>query len=74
MAVNLHRCLNLNCQIGDIDGKYLGKLGVEDCVMEVWDVCGGDVEEVYAGRAAEGVMKCYRGLCPGLKDHIAQLI
>lgn len=68
LAINLHKCLNTNCKIGEIDNKYPGTLPADYCVMEVWDICGGDVQEVYAGKADQVVMKCYRDLCPNLKE------
>lgn len=44
LAVELHKCLNQACSIGPIDSNYPKTLSSDYCIMEVWDICGGDVE------------------------------
>lgn len=44
LGIALHKCLNDQCQIGDMDLGYPTTLPADYCVMEVWDICGGDVE------------------------------
>lgn len=34
-----------------MDKDYPSRLPKDYCIMEVWDICGGDVEAVYAGTA-----------------------
>ena len=50
-----------------MDNNYPSTLPTDYCVMEVWDICKGDVEEVYSGKADQNTMKCYRTFCPKLK-------
>lgn len=67
IAIALHECLNSKCNIGKMDLEYPATLPADYCVMEVWDICGGNVEEVYAGKAMANIMSCYKNLCPSLK-------
>lgn len=67
MAVQLHQCLNTQCKIGDMDSAYPSTLPNDYCVMEVWDICKGDIELVYESKADEATMKCYKSFCPKLK-------
>ena len=59
IALSLHACLDKACGIGEIDKGYAKKLGLDACIMEVWDICGGNVEEAYAGRGEKSVLDCY---------------
>lgn len=73
LAIALHECLNTKCKIGELDKAYPATLPTDYCIMEVWDICGGDVEEVYAGKAGTSVLACYKGLCPNFKDKLDRI-
>jgi hypothetical protein len=49
-----------------MDMDYPATLTTEYCIMEVWDACGGNVQEVYQKIAPESIMKCYKSLCPSI--------
>ena len=53
LAASLHACWDKNCKIGSMNEKYPETLPVDYCIMEVWDICGGDVEEVYHRRSSK---------------------
>lgn len=74
LALALHDCLNQKCKIGEVDKNYPNTLPADYCVMEVWDICGGDAEEVFAGKAPIAIEKCYTNLCPALKSKLDKLI
>ena len=42
IARELHGCWNNICKIGEMDEKYPSTLPMDYCIMEVWEICGGE--------------------------------
>lgn len=49
-----------------MDALYPSTLPNDYCIMEVWDICGGDVEKVFAKAADKAILDCYSKYCPSL--------
>ena len=50
IARELHGCWSRACNVGAIDESYPKSLPIDFCILEVWDMCGGDPELVYANK------------------------
>ena len=65
MAINLYECLKKNCNLPEVNEKYPSKLPKDACMIEVYSICGGNIDEIYqSGKDFDSEeKKCYHKYC-----------
>lgn len=48
IARTLYGCLKSNCNLPEIDENYPKTLPFDYCLFEVFDICRGNIEEIYS--------------------------
>lgn len=54
-----------NCNLPEIDTNYLSSLSKDMCMIEVYGICGGDIDMIYqSGNNFDSQEKqCYKKYC-----------
>lgn len=63
-ARDLYSCIKKECNLPEIDEQYPKKLPFDSCLIEVYDICRGNIEEVFSSPASQSPEAiCYRKYC-----------
>lgn len=52
-ARDLYTCIKNQCGLPEIDEGYPRKLPFDSCLIEVYDICRGNIEEVFSSPASQ---------------------
>ncbi len=64
LARSLYDCLRKECALPPIDESYPKTLPFDYCLLEVYDQCGGDIQEIFTNpKLLTPEADCYRKLC-----------
>jgi hypothetical protein len=47
LAINLYECLKKQCSLPNINQNYPSSLAKDYCMMEVYSICGGNIDQIY---------------------------
>ena len=63
-ARDLYSCIKSQCNLPEIDESYPKQLPFDSCLIEIYDLCRGNIEEVFSNPSSQSPEAlCYRKYC-----------
>lgn len=64
LARDLYECLRAQCGLPPIDDRYPATLPFDYCLLELYDICAGDLELIFKNpKTVSAEADCYRKYC-----------